>query len=140
MAQMITINGQEFELSPKKPDVKTMRVGDRVKLLIKGYNEWKTYPGIIMSVDDFKTHPTINIVYLNMDYRSSEIKTVAFNDDTKDVEVVFLQEDDRTLDIDQGAIMDNFNRLIEAKKAELADLFYKQEYFRKNFGKFFGGI
>lgn len=140
MAQMITINGQEFELSPKKPDVKTLRVGDRVKLLIKEYSAWKTYPGMIMSIDDFKNHPTINIVYISSEYRTCEIRTVGYNEESKDIEVVFLQDDDRSLDIDQGVIMDSFNRSIEAKKAELADIFYKQAYFQKNFGKFFGGI
>lgn len=140
MTQSITINGQEFELSPKKPDVKTLRVGDRVKLLIKEYSSWKAYPGVIMSVDDFATHPAINIVYLAAEYRACEIKTVAYTSESKDIEVVFLDNDDKSLDIDQGTILDNFTRTIEAKKAELADLFYKEAYFKKNFGKFFGGI
>ena len=140
MAQLITINGQEFEMNPKKPDVKTLKVGDKVKLLIKEYSAWKTYPGVIMSVDDFKSHPSINIVYLSAEYRTCEIRTVAYNSESKDIEVVFLGADDHSLDIDQGVVLDSFTRTIETKKAELADLFYKEAYFKKNFGKFFSGI
>lgn len=137
----ITIHGLKFDLIPR-PEVSTLRVGDRVKVLIKNSygNDWNAYRGVIMSVDNFQTHPTVNIVYLDISYSSCSLKTVAFNDGTENVEIAVIAPDDKSLDIDQGTIMEMFERQIEIKKRELADIMYKQAYFEKNFGKFFGGI
>lgn len=140
--QTYLIQGTHFEIS-RAPDYnpeKFVRIGDRVKIMKKGYNEWKTYPGVVVSFDDFKGFPTINIVYVDVSYSSCNLVMVAFNDESKELKVVFLPEDSKELDIDKAATIERFDNEIEKKKAELAELFYKKEYFEKNFGKFFGGI
>ena len=65
---------------------------------------------------------------------------VAYNEDAKDIKVVFLPDDSKELDVDRVAVIDRFDNEIEKKKAELSDLIYKKAYFEKNFGKFFSGI
>jgi hypothetical protein len=73
-------------------------------------------------------------------YSSCNLQIVAYNEENKDIKVVFLPDDSKELDIDRASTIDRFNNEIEKKKAELAELLYKKTYFEKNFGKFFGGV
>lgn len=140
--QTYLIQGTHFEIS-RAPDYnpeKFVRIGDRVKIMKKGYDKWNTYPGVVVSFDDFKGLPTINIVYVDVSYSSCNLAMVAYNEDAKDIKVVFLPDDSKELDVDRVAVIDRFDNEIEKKKAELSDLIYKKAYFEKNFGKFFSGI
>lgn len=144
MAELQTylIQGTHFEISraPDQPDTKFIRIGDRVKVMKKGYDKWNNYAGVVVSFDNFKDLPTINIVYVDISYSTCNLQMVAYNEETKDLKVAFLPEDSKELDIDKASTLDRFNNEIEKKKAELAELFYKKAYFEKNFGKFFSGI
>ena len=144
MAEMQTylIQGTHFEISraPEQPMTTFVRIGDRVKVMKKQYDGWKTYPGIVVSFDNFKDMPTFNIVYVNASYSSCELNSIAFNEETKDIKLSFLEEGSKEIDIDRTAIIKYFERAIEGKKNELSDLMYKMSYFEKNFGKFFGGL
>ena len=140
--QTYLIQGTHFEIS-RAPDYnpeKFVRIGDRVKIMKKGYDKWNSYAGVVVSFDDFKDLPTINIVYVDVSYSSCNLQMVAYNNETKDIKVCFLPDDSKELDIDRASTLDRFDNEIEKKKAELAELFYKKAYFEKNFGKFFGGI
>lgn len=140
--QTYLIQGTHFEISraPNQPTEKFVRIGDRVKVMKKQYDGWKTFPGIIVSFDDFKDMPTFNIVYVEASYSSCNLHSVAFNEESKDIKVSFLADDSKEIDIDRTGMIKYFERAIEAKKNELSDLMYKMSYFEKNFGKFFGGI
>lgn len=144
MAEMQTylIQGTHFEVSraPDVPAEKFIRIGDRCKIMKKGYDKWNSYPGVVVSFDNFKDLPTINIVYVDVSYSACNLMMVAYNDEAKDIKVVFLPDDSKELDIDRAATIDRFNNEIEKKKNELAELIYKKTYFEKNFGKFFGGV
>ena len=144
MAEMQTylIQGTHFEISraPDHNPEKFVRIGDRVKIMKKGYDKWNTYPGVVVSFDDFKGLPTINIVYVDVSYSSCNLVMIAYNDEAKDIKVVFLPDDSKELDVDRSATIDRFNSEIEKKKNELSELIYKKAYFEKNFGKFFGGV
>jgi len=140
MSEQITINGKVYELNPLNPEVIPLKIGDPVKLLMKsnyGSEKYKTYQGVIASFDNFKDIPTINVVYLDTEYSTCTIKTVAINDGTPDIQIALLDPESKELDINQATILETFDRQIEVKKKELADLFYKKSYFEKNFGKFF---
>lgn len=144
MAEMQTylIQGTHFEISraPDEPVTKFIRIGDRVKVMKKGYDKWNNYAGVVVSFDDFKGLPTINIVYVDVSYSSCNLVMIAYNDEAKDIKVVFLPDDSKELDVDRSATIDRFNNEIEKKKNELSELIYKKAYFEKNFGKFFSGI
>lgn len=139
--QTYLIQGTHFEISraPDYDPTKFVRIGDRCKIMRKNYDGWKTYPGVVVSFDDFVDLPTFNIVYVNASYSSAELHMVAYNADSKDLKVVFLPDDSRELDVDRTAIINAFEREIEKKKNELTDMYYKKSYFERNFGKFFGG-
>lgn len=139
--QTYIIQGTHFEITKSlEPSPMRVKIGDRVKVMTKQYDGWKTYPGIVVSFDNFIDLPTFNIIYVDISYSSSDLKSVAFNEQSKDVKISFLPDDSKELDIDQTAMLKYFERAIEIKKRELADLIYKMSYFEKNFGRFFGGL
>lgn len=141
--QTYLIQGTHFEISraPEQPPVTFVRIGDRVKIMKKTYdNKYQSYPGIVVSFDNFKDLPTFNIVYVDAQYNSCNIIMVAYNESTTDYKVCFVPNDSKELDIDKTMILKYFEKAIETKKNELSDLMYKMSYFEKNFGKFFGGL
>ena len=141
--QTYLIQGTNFEISkaPNAPMTTFVRIGDRVKVLKKEYGgTWKSFPGIVVSFDDFKDAPTFNIIYVDASYSTCNLIMFAYNEHCTDFKVAFIPDDNKELDIDKTVMIKYFERAIEIKKNELSDLMYKKAYFEKNFGKFFSGI
>jgi hypothetical protein len=140
--QTYLIQGTSFEISkqPNESPTRFVRIGDRVKVMIKGYSAWETYVGVVASFDNYKDLPTFNIVYVDASYSKAEIKTIPYNEESVNVKVSFPDPNAKELDIDKESILSKFDRQIEAKKNELTDLYYMRSYFDKNFGKIFSGV
>lgn len=129
---IIEINGIKMEVdlrSAKK--IETYKIGDNVKVLVKDYNSYASYPGVIIGFDGFAQLPTITVCYLKTGY-NAEVKFVYVNSETKDIEIVHMTEADR---MELNLAPEQLDREILKKEAEIADLKAKKCYFLENFNR-----
>ena len=117
----------------KKIDV--YRVGDNVKVLIKSYDTYHTYSGVIVDFVNFKELPAIVVAYFIQDYSSTSIDFVTITKDTKDIEIAPCLPHE--LSINKNRVIDKFNYEIEQQQHKVDELKAKRDYFLENFGKFF---
>ena len=117
----------------KKIDV--YRVGDNVKVLIKSYDKYHTYSGVIVDFVNFKELPAIVVAYFIQDYSSTSIDFVTITKDTKDIEIAPCLPHE--LSINKNRVIDKFNYEIEQQQHKVDELKAKRDYFLENFGKFF---
>lgn len=137
--RIIEINGEKFEVdlrSAKK--IENFKVGDKVKLLKKGYSSYEPYPGLIIGFEPFKETPTIVIAYLEVNYNTADIKFEYFNNKTKDVEVCPMEVFD--MPIEKAQVIEKFEKEILCKQDEVEKLKAKKDYFIKMFGKYFKNL
>jgi hypothetical protein len=114
--------------------VETLRVGSRVKLLIKpGYGDTKVYPGVVIGFEPFPTQPAILVAYMELDYAGAKIVTRAISAETKDLEMVASIDDEL---FDRDEILKKFDKQIETKRREMNDLVEQRDYFESNFSAY----
>jgi hypothetical protein len=135
--RIVEINGVKVEVDLRTAKtVDSYKVGDEVKLLIKGYGEtWTSYPGIIVGFDEFPSRPTLIIAYLKTGYGEGEIMFSYLNKDSKDVEICPVNSLDLVLD--KNRTLDCIDTKIEKAKNDIADLEKKRRYFLSNFSNYF---
>jgi len=138
--RIIEINGIKVEVDLRyAKTVNTYKVGDPVKILIKGYGEsYLSCAGMIAGFDNFQARPTLVVAYLQNQYGSDPIKFAFVNSDTKDIEICPMVDD--YISIEKRTVLDNIDRKIEANKMENEDLEAKKAYFLKNFNRFFDQV
>jgi len=130
---IIEINGVKMELDMRHAKrIDELRVGDRVKVLLKNYSDYKVHAGTIIGFEPFKALPTVIVAYIETGYNSAEVKFVYFNSSSKDVEIVKAIDDD-SIGIEKRDVMSMFDRMVAAKEREIDDLLSKKEYFLRNF-------
>jgi len=131
--QIIEVNGVKMEVDLRQAKVvEQYRVGDNVKVLIKEYQSYKSYPGVIIGFDTFEKLPTINIMYVKTNYSAAELIVVNFNAKSEDVEIAPMHDYDK---LDRADIVGILNRDIEKKRAELHEMESKKAYFLQHFDK-----
>lgn len=134
--QIVEINGVKFEVDMSSAKIiSEYKIGDKINVLVKDYQEKKVFPGIIVGFDNFKELPTITIAYLNLNYSEASIKFVHFNSESKDVDIAPCRESD--LIFSYGDVIKKIDREIAAKEKEVEDLIRKKNYFINNFSKHF---
>lgn len=129
---IIEINGIKMEVdlrSAKK--IETYKIGDNVKVLVKEYSTYASYPGVIIGFDGFAQLPTITVCYLKTGY-NAEVKFVYVNSETKDIEIVHMTDADK---MELNLAPEQLDREILKKEAEIADLKAKKAYFLENFNR-----
>jgi len=133
--RIVEINGLKIEVDMRTAKrVDSYKVGDRVKVLIKGYSDtYSVSHGVIVAFDEFEARPSITICYIESNY-SPDLKFVTLNKDSKDLEIAPCNDD---VLIEKGEVMNRINRLIEEKKAVIQDLESKRNYFEQRFGAWF---
>lgn len=138
--RIIEINGVKLEVDLRQCKViENYKVGDQIKVLVKDYSDYKTYPGVIVGFDDFEKMPTISIAYLKEDYNGATIEFIVFNDATKDkVNICPLSSLDRFFS--QADAETKLDRQIDNKQKELAELQQKKIFFKQAFAKYFQEI
>lgn len=130
---IIEVNGVKLEVDLRTAKrVDELRVGDRVKVLTKGYQEWEVHAGTVVGFEPFKNLPTVIVAYLKNSYPAPEIKFLYFNAQSKEVEIVKAIDDD-VLDLNKANIVQQMDRDIEKKLAEVEELRSKKAYFLSNF-------
>lgn len=136
--KIVEINGVKLEVDMRYAKVvDNYRVGDNVKVLVKGYGEhYDQHPGVIVGFADYKDIPSIEICYLKIGYNSVEVCFLTYNKMTKDVEIVkvdFMEE----LRFKKADVVSKIDSEISKKHEEIKDLEFKKEYFLKNFNQYF---
>ena len=130
---IIEVNGVKLEVDLRTARrVDELRVGDRVKVLVKGYNDYAVHAGTIIGFEPFQNLPTVIVAYLKKDYSGPEVKFLYFNAQTKETEIVKAIDDDQ-LDIDKATVVQQMEREIEKALATVEDLRAKKAYFLENF-------
>lgn len=134
MKRVVEINGIKIEVDLRTAKrVDQYKVGDRVKVLIKGYNEsYKSHPGVIVGFDEFKALPTIVVAYVeSSSWSTSAIKMAYINSGSKDIEICAMTLDEALPSRDE--VTEQFDRAIAAKQAELSSLVAQRSYFIDKF-------
>ncbi len=117
--------------------VESYRIGDRVKVLVKSYSNYKPYPGVIVAFDMFEKLPTITVAYVKNEYNSSSIEFAYIHGGDKDddqPEIAPLNDD---ILLDKGGVLESFQYEIEKKRAEIEDIERKRSYFLTHFDRYF---
>ena len=130
---IIEVNGVKLEVDLRTAKrVDTLRVGDRVKVMLKGYSDYKVHPGTVVGFEPFENLPTVIIAYLESDYSGSKLKFLYFNAQSKETEVIKAIDDDQ-LDIEKANILQHFDKEEEKVKAQLDEIRRTRQYFLDNF-------
>lgn len=137
----IEINGVKFDIDLRHAvRVDRLRIGDRVKVLIKSYGDsYAVYHGVIVAFEPFAMLPTIVVAYMDLSYTSCELKFLSYNAKTEGTEVVAATDDD-ALAMDKGRILDTFDANIERAEREIEQIQERKRYFLKNFSRYWGEI
>jgi len=129
----IEINGVKFEVDLRTAKrIDTLQVGDRVKVLIKQYSDYKVCPGTVVGFEPFNKLPTVIVAYLEVGYSSADLKFLFFNAETKETEIVKSIDDDQ-IDLNRVRINDFFTRQLSKNEQEREEIISKQKYFNENF-------
>lgn len=134
--RIVEINGVKVEVDLRTAKrVDAFSVGDTVKLLLKDYSGYKSYPGVIVGFDEFSNRPTIIVAYLLENYSEFGIKFAYINKETVDSEICPAQ--DFEFQVSKNAAIDWFDKGIEKKKRDLEELVAHKVWFEKNYQRFF---
>lgn len=133
---VIEVNGVKLEVDLRTAKrVDELRVGDRVKVLVKQYSEYKVHAGTIIGFEPFENLPTVIVAYLDIDYLGVNVKFVYFNAQSKEVEIVKAIDDDQ-LDVSKRDLCASFDRDIAKKEMEISELRQKKSFFLERFGEY----
>ena len=135
---IIEINGVKMDVDLRHARrIDTLRIGDRVKCLVKGYGgSMSTHSGVVVGFEPFPSLPSIVVAYLDTGYASGTLKFQTFNSQTKDFEVV-ADLDNNALEVDKAGILAQFDRDAAKKQQELEDIEAKRRFFVGHFGRYF---
>ena len=137
---VIEVNGVKLEVDLRHARrIDELRIGDRVKVLTKGYQDYSVHAGVVIGFEPFKALPTIVIAYVAKDWSKAEVKFVHFNTQSKDVEIVKAVDDDAA-DLDKGMVLAQLDKEIEVKRQEIAAIENRREYFLRNFRSYWEPI
>lgn len=134
---IIEVNGVKLEVDLRTARrVDELRVGSRVKCLVKKYDSYDVYPGVIVGFDPFQVRPSITVAYLELDYGGAGLKFKTFNQDTKDFEIVAAIDNDQ-LEVNKANIIEKMDREAEKKRMELEEIEQRKQFFLDNFKAYF---
>lgn len=136
--RVIEIDGVKIEVDMRTAKrIDTFKVGDAVKVLDKTSSEYKVKPGIITDFANFKEKPTICVAVYNeptWSYGKPSIEIIHIYEGMENkYEIVYTSEED--LRLTKDGVIESFERKIQEKKNEVADLENQMNYFKKHFLK-----
>ena len=136
---LVEINGVKLEVDLRHAKrVDTLRVGDRVKLLEKTYgNNVAVHPGVIAGFEPFPSAPTIIVAYLEIGYKSAELKFAYLRTTDTESKFELVPSIDNDLPVDKADVTENFDREIRRLEQEMDDIKRRKAYFLNNFQQFF---
>ena len=132
---IIEINGVKMEIDLRQAKrVDTFKVGDNVKVLVKQYEGYKSFPGAIVGFDEYKNLPTLVVCYLETGYNAA-VKFAYINAESKDIEICPMNDEDV---FEKAYVIESIDREINKKEAEVLDLKGKKAYFLAHYNMCFG--
>lgn len=135
--RIIEINGVKMEIDLREAKVNTidtLRVGSRVKVLVKGYGDsFTVHAGVVIGFTDFKALPTVEVAYLANDWSTCDVKFLALNSKTTGYEIVAGGDD---ADIDQKRVLAWFENARSKLQTQLEDLNLKERFFTEKFASY----
>ena len=139
--RIVEIDGVKLEIDLRKAKViDHYKIGDPVRVLHPGTGYGSGIKaGIIVGFCEFDKNPAIEILELDADYSTTNFKLVTVISGQENP--VQIAPYDRYSGLfTQSDIVTRFDREIQKKELELADLKLKKEYFIKDFMKAFQQI
>jgi len=134
--RIVEINGVRLEVDLSTARVvENYKIGDKVKVLIKKYNSYQSYPGVIIGFDPFEKLPTIAIAYLVVEYTSATLSFVYLNSSTEDSEICPAL--DGELLLEKSHVIELMDREIAKAEYSVSDLQAKKTYLLERFGQYF---
>jgi hypothetical protein len=89
--KIIEINGVKMEIDLRHATqiYTNLKIGSKVKVLVKEYSDCKVYHGVIVGFENFASMPTIEVCYLEANYGEPKLKFASVNSKTSEkVEIV----------------------------------------------------
>lgn len=131
---VIEINGVKMEVDLRHARrIDHICVGTRVKALKKTYGDsYEVLHGIVIGFEPFKNLPTIIIAAAKIDYQTAKIEFIYFNSKTEGVEIVVSCDDDLAA-LDKNDFVNQVDREVAKKKAEIEELEARKTYFLEKF-------
>ena len=139
---IIEVNGVKLDVDLRTAiRVDTLRIGDRVKVLIKeAYSSnHKVHPGVVCGFEPFGTLPTVIVAYLEIDWQEAKLKFAYLNTESKDLEIIKAIDNDH-LDLDKANVMGLLDRDIAKKQAEVDEAKRRRDYFLREFGAYWNPV
>ena len=137
--QIVEINGVKLEIDSRyAKQINHYKIGDKIRVLVKEYSDYKSHLGIIVGFDNFKTLPTIIVAYLAVGYSEATIKFAFINNQSEGVEITPMVDD--YIDVHKSEVLASLNREIEKRQNEIKELKYKRRFFLNNFNKYFSDV
>ena len=136
----IEINGVKMEVDLRHAKrIDELRVGDRVKVLVKRYQDYAVYPGTIIGFEPFETLPTVIVAYVESTYSDSDIKFLYFNSQTTETEIVKAIDDD-SIDLSKDEVLKSFENKADKLQREIDEINEKKAYFEKRFSSYWENV
>lgn len=134
----VEINGIKLEIDERTArTVEQYRVGDRVKVLVKEYQSYRVFPGVIVGFAAFVELPTIEVMYLSSDaWDKDPLKFVSINAKSEGVEIAPINEAEVVLDREDT--LERIDRAIRESRNRTGDLERKRDFFVEKFAAAFG--
>ena len=140
--RIVEINGVKLEIDLREAKViEHFKVGDPVRVYHpkKDYNAAQIKVGVIVGFCEFEDVPAIEILELCDEYSGIEFKTITVGHNIN-TEIKIAAYDRYEGLISRTDVVTRFDRAIQKKELELADLKLKKEYFINDFAKAFERI
>jgi hypothetical protein len=138
--RIIEVNGIKLEVDLRTAtQISTYKIGDKVRVLVKQYTDYKSYPGIIVGFDNFTNRPTIIVAYIDASkYSGDPLQFSYINKDNIDTEIAPMLDD--FIALDKSNILELMDMIHAKKLQELKEIENKKEYFLKYFNSYFEQI
>jgi hypothetical protein len=140
--RIVEIDGVKLEVDLRTAKVVDhYKIGDPVRVLHPStdYNSAAINPGVIVGFCEFESHPAIEILELKSEYNGINFNMVTIISGQKS-NVQIAPYDKYEGLISQADVVTRFDRQIQQKELELADLKLKKKYFIDDFSKAFKQI
>ena len=139
--RIVEVDGVKLEIDLRTAKViDHYKIGDPVRVLFPGTGYGTGIrAGVIVGVCEFEKNPAIEILVLDAEYSSATFKVVTIISGQAN-EVQIAPYDRYSGLFSQSDIVTRFDRTIQQKELELADLKLKKDYFINDFAKAFQQI
>lgn len=141
--QIIEVSGVKLDVDLRTAvRVDTLRVGDRVKVLVKapyGTDGHKVHPGVVCGFEPFAKLPTIIVAYIEIDWQEAKLKFAHLNAESKDIEIIKAIDNDH-LDLDKANVIALLDRDIAKKQTEVDEAQRRKDYFLREFGAYWAPV